>query len=151
MELYIRLMVKWWLVCVFIVASYFSKAQSGPLSASSQRWVHKVDSLLQLSSYQKEQVIFVWKNYEDKINALEIAKQKLAQNNSLSPEQWELQESEISAQKKEYKKFREEQLDALWDERQRIIYQELIAPSKSPVGHMGVKHDRANCNICVRP
>lgn len=144
-------MFKWWMVCILFCVQYGAWSQTSTLSLSTQRWVNKADSLLQLSNYQKEQVVFIWKSYEDQMAALEIAKQKLAQNNSLSAEQWEMQDAQISAQKKECKRIREEQLDALLDERQRIIYQQQIVPSKSPVGHMGVKHDRANCNICVKP
>ncbi len=151
MTLYIRCMVKWWMVLIFLMMQSLSFAQTSTLSASTQRWIHKTDSLLKLSTYQKDQVTKIWLNYESAMLALEKEKQDLAQNQSLSTEQWEMRDAEIGNLKKESKRIREEQLDALWDEKQRIIYQQQIVPSKSPVGHMGIKHDRANCNICVKP
>ena len=144
-------MVKWWMVLIFLLMQNLSFAQTSTLSASTQRWIHKADSVLKLSTYQKDQVAKIWLAYESEILTLEKEKLELAQNQTLSPEQWEMRDSEIGNKKKESKRIREEQLDALWDEKQRIIYQQQIVPSKSPVGHMGIKHDRANCNICVKP
>ena len=37
----------------------------------------------------------------------------------------------------------------LLDDRQRAIFNEQVKPSKPAVLHMGMNHDRANCNVCV--
>ncbi len=125
--------------------------QTVNLSPSTQRWIHKADSILQLDAAQRNQVIQIWMKFENQQQLLDQRKQANSQNAQLQPDQWEKEDAAISAEKKENKRLRDEQLDALLTEEQRIIYQQQIAPNRSPVSHMGVKHDRANCNICVKP
>ena len=126
-------------------------AQQVSLSPSTQRWIHKADSILVLDAHQKEQLILIWQQYESAQQGLELRKQTNSQNSQLNPEQWEKEDAAISSEKKENKRWREEQIELLLTEPQKIVYQQKIAPNRSPVSHMGVKHDRANCNICVKP
>ena len=68
---------------------------------------------------------------------------------SLSDDDKNFKQNEIRQQKKEVIEGRDMAISFLLDERQRRIFNEQVKPSKPAVLHMGMNHDRANCNVCV--
>lgn len=68
---------------------------------------------------------------------------------SLSDDDKNFKQNEIRKQKKEVIEGRDMAISFLLDERQRSIFNEQVKPSKPAVLHMGMNHDRANCNVCV--
>ena len=55
----------------------------------------------------------------------------------------------LKEKKKLLKEDRELSIQLLLNSDQRKIYDEKIKPAKPAVLHMGMNHDRANCNVCL--
>jgi hypothetical protein len=68
---------------------------------------------------------------------------------SLNDEEKRMRQNEIRKQKKDATEGRDMAIAFLLDDRQRRIFNEQVKPSKPTVLHMGMNHDRANCNVCV--
>jgi len=56
---------------------------------------------------------------------------------------------DLNGQKKTIRESRDLSVQLLLNEEQKKIYLEKIKPSKPAVIHMGMNHDRANCNVCI--
>lgn len=56
----------------------------------------------------------------------------------------------LTDKKKSIKQDRENALLLILTEQQSKTYFEKIKPSKPAVLHMGINHDRVNCNVCVK-
>lgn len=56
---------------------------------------------------------------------------------------------DLNGKKKNLRELRDLSVQLLLTAEQRIIYLEKVKPQKPAVIHMGMNHDRANCNVCV--
>jgi len=68
---------------------------------------------------------------------------------SMSDEEKNTRQNEIRKQKKDALENRDMAIGFLLNDEQRKIFIEQVKPSKPAVLHMGMNHDRANCNVCV--
>ena len=57
--------------------------------------------------------------------------------------------ADLQQRKKTLRETRDFSIQLLLTPAQKKIYEEKIKPSKPAVLHMGMNHDRANCNVCL--
>jgi hypothetical protein len=73
------------------------------------------------------------------------------QREPMDPMEWEIKDNALRKKKKDLSKEREENILAELNTEQQNIYIAKVSPNKPQVLHMGLKHDKINCNICVKP
>ncbi len=56
---------------------------------------------------------------------------------------------DLNGTKKTIRDSRDLSVELLLTDEQKKIYREKIKPAKPSVIHMGMNHDRANCNVCI--
>lgn len=57
--------------------------------------------------------------------------------------------ADLREKKRILREEKETQILLCLDDEQKKNYSEKIKPVKPPVFHMGMNHDRANCNVCL--
>ncbi len=113
-------------------------------------WLNQLDSLLALSDDQKVKLEGVFLFYEMERTSIELSILQLS-DTPMDPAEWEIKDNALRMRRKNINKEREEKILAELNERQQNIYINSIAPNKPQVLHMGLKHDKINCTICVKP
>jgi hypothetical protein len=113
-------------------------------------WLSQLDSLLVLSDDQKVKLEGVFLFYEMERTSIELSILQLS-DTPMDPAEWEIKDNALRMRRKNINKEREEKILAELNERQQNIYINSIAPNKPQVLHMGLKHDKINCTICVKP
>jgi hypothetical protein len=120
------------------------------LQPEQAQWLQQCDSILTLSEAQHQSILQILIDFQAK--ATEWENRKLDNNRSdRDPIEWEKTDLQLQAEKKEMRKQKEDQIIAVLSPPQIEIYHQSIAPQKPSVLHMGLKHDRANCIVCVKP
>lgn len=104
------------------------------LKLDSIQWV-KVDSIYATASIEL-------RNTDKEVQSLS--------RKSIPQEEKDRMMSELTEHKKNIRQNRESNLLLLLTADQSKIYFEKIKPSKPSVLHMGMNHDRINCNVCVK-
>lgn len=104
------------------------------LKLDSTQWV-KVDSIYAAASIEL-------RNTDKEVQSLS--------RKSIPQEEKDRMMSELTEHKKNIRQNRESNLLLLLTPDQSKIYFEKIKPSKPSVLHMGMNHDRINCNVCVK-
>jgi hypothetical protein len=125
-------------------------SQDIALNSENNRWLSQCDSLLQLQPSQKQNLTQILLQFQSDIARWEKRKQEMA-TSQLSNDEWEKQDAQLQSERKELRNRKEESIIQSLDENQKQIYYSKISPAKPSVLHMGLKHDRANCTICVKP
>lgn len=105
---------------------------------------------LKTDSVQSSKIDSIYKVSSTAISKIEKEIQSLSRKEIPDVEKQTLT-SELHAKKKAIKNQRETDLLVILSEDQKKIYHEKIKPSKPAVLHMGINHDRVNCNVCVKP
>ena len=118
------------------------------LSASDSLFMSKLQRACELNSMQISAVDTLVKSTAIQLKQLDKEFSKVSRS-SLSDEEKSMRQNEIRNQKKDATEGRDLAITFLLDDRQRRIFNEQIKPSKPAVLHMGMNHDRANCNVCV--
>jgi hypothetical protein len=118
------------------------------LSASDSLFMSKLQRTCELNSLQISAVDTLMKSTAIQLKQLDKELSKVSRS-SLSDEEKSMRQNEIRKQKKDATEGRDMAIAFLLDDRQRRIFNEQIKPSKPAVLHMGMNHDRANCNVCV--
>ena len=121
---------------------------SAQLSASDSLFMSKLQRTCELNSMQISAVDTLMKSTAIQLKQLDKELSKVSRS-SLSDEEKSMRQNEIRKQKKDATEGRDMAIAFLLDDRQRRIFNEQIKPSKPAVLHMGMNHDRANCNVCV--
>jgi len=118
------------------------------LSASDSLFMSKLQRTCELNSIQISAVDTLMKSTAIQLKQFDKELSKVSRS-SLSDEEKSTRQNEIRKQKKDATEGRDMAIAFLLDNRQRRIFNEQIKPSKPAVLHMGMNHDRANCNVCV--
>lgn len=134
---------------IVICCSHFCVAQKNP-QEPVHLWLNQLDSLLALSDDQKVKLEGVFLFYEMERTSIELSILQLS-DTPMDPAEWEIKDNALRMRRKNINKEREEKILAELNERQQNIYINSIAPNKPQVLHMGLKHDKINCTICVKP
>ncbi len=96
--------------------------------------LHQADSLFYQASYE---ISFIDKEIQS-ISRSNVAEEERTRNIR-----------DLNARKKNIRDTRDLSVQLLLTDEQRVIYAEKIKPAKPAVIHMGMNHDRANCNVCI--
>ena len=113
-------------------------------------WLSRCDSILTLNDQQNLSIYSILLDFQLKLQNWELRKKENNQSD-IGPAEWEKNDIRLQAEKKEIRQQKEDQIIALLNEQQKEKYYLTIAPNKPSVLHMGLKHDRANCIVCVKP
>ena len=134
-------------LCAIIL---LTTAMSGmaQLSASDSLFMSNLQRTCELNSMQISAVDTLLKSTAIQLKQLDKELSKVSRS-ALSDEEKSMRQNEIRKQKKDATEGRDMAIAFLLDDRQRRIFNEQIKPSKPGVLHMGMNHDRANCNVCV--
>jgi hypothetical protein len=130
---------------ILLSAAVSSYAQ---LTASDSLFVNQLNRTCELNAFQKSAVDTLMKSTTIQLKQLDKEMSKVSRS-SISDEEKNTRQNEIRRQKKDALEGRDMAIAFLLDDRQRRIFNEQIKPSKPAVLHMGMNHDRANCNVCV--
>ena len=120
----------------------------GQMSGSDSLFVEQLRSSCTLSSQQTSAIDTVVKSTAAQLKKLDKELSKVSRS-SVSDEEKNTRQNEIRKQKKDALEGRDMAIGFLLDDRQRKIFFDQVKPSKPAVLHMGMNHDRANCNVCV--
>ena len=134
---------------IVICCSHLCVSQKNPQELV-HLWLSQLDSLLVLSDDQKVKLEGVFLFYEMERTSIELSILQLS-DTPMDPAEWEIKDNALRMRRKNINKEREEKILAELNERQQNIYINSIAPNKPQVLHMGLKHDKINCTICVKP
>jgi hypothetical protein len=118
------------------------------LSAGDSLFVSQLNRSCELNAIQISAVDTLMKSTATRLKQLDKELSKVSRS-SMSDEEKSARQSEIRQQKKDALEGRDMAIVFLLDDRQRKIFNEQVKPSKPAVLHMGMNHDRANCNVCV--
>jgi hypothetical protein len=120
------------------------------LPETAEQWVSRMDSLLTLTEDQKIKLEGIYLFYEVERSSIELSLAQL-QTEPMDPMEWEIKDNSLRIRRKSMSKEREERILQELSTEQQKVYLERIAPNKPQVLHMGIKHDKINCNICLKP
>jgi len=118
------------------------------LSAGDSLFITQLNRSCELNTFQISAVDTLMKSTAIELKQLDKELIKVSRS-SLSEDEKNTRQNEIRKQKKDALEGRDMAIGFLLDERQRKIFNEQVKPSKPAVLHMGMNHDRANCNVCV--
>ncbi len=131
---------------ILLSAAVSSYAQ---LTASDSLFVKQLNSACELNSFQRSAVDTLMQSTTIQLKQLDKEMSKVSRS-SISDDEKSSRQNEIRKQKKEAVEGRDMAITFLLDDRQRRIFNDQIKPSKPAVLHMGMNHDRANCNVCIK-
>ncbi len=117
---------------------------------SLEQWLNKLDSVLTLTENQRIALEGIYLKCEVEKSSIELSLLEL-QREPMDPMEWEIKDNALRKKKKDLSKEREERILAELNTEQQNIYIAKVSPNKPQVLHMGLKHDKINCNICVKP
>jgi hypothetical protein len=120
----------------------------GQMSGSDSLFVEQLRSSCTLSSQQTSAIDTVVKSTAAQLKKLDKEMSKVSRS-ALTDDEKNTRQNEIRKQKKDALEGRDMAIGFLLDDRQRKIFFDQVKPSKPAVLHMGMNHDRANCNVCV--
>ena len=130
---------------ILLSAAVSSYAQ---LTASDSLFINQLNRTCELNAFQLSAVDTLMKSTAVQLKQLDKEMSKVSRS-SISDDEKNTRQNEIRKQKKDALEGRDMAIAFMLDDRQRRIFNEQIKPSKPAVLHMGMNHDRANCNVCV--
>ena len=135
------------LISAFILlsAAVSSYAQ---LSSSDSLFINQLNRTCELNAFQLSAVDTLMKSTAIQLKQLDKEMSKVSRS-ALTDDEKNTRQNEIRKQKKDALEGRDMAIGFMLDDRQRKIFFEQVKPSKPAVLHMGMNHDRANCNVCV--
>ncbi|HEY8404025.1 MAG TPA: hypothetical protein VIK71_05395 [Flavobacteriales bacterium] len=84
----------------------------------------------------------------EQISAIDKEIQNISRSN-MPEEERMAQIRDLNAKKKTLRESRDLTVELMLTPQQLAIYKEKIKPAKPSVIHMGMNHDRSQCNVCV--
>jgi hypothetical protein len=130
---------------ILLSAAISSHAQ---LTSSDSLFIIQLNRTCELNAFQLSAVDTLMKSTAIQLKQLDKELSKVSRS-SLSDDDKSTRQNEIRKQKKDAVEGRDMAISFLLDDRQRSIFYDQIKPTKPAVLHMGMNHDRANCNVCV--
>ena len=130
---------------ILLSAAVSSYAQ---LTASDSLFINQLNRTCELNAFQVSAVDTLMKSTAIQLKQLDKEMSKVSRS-ALTDDEKNMRQNEIRKQKKDALEGRDMAIGFLLDDRQRTIFFEQVKPSKPAVLHMGMNHDRANCNVCV--
>jgi hypothetical protein len=130
---------------ILLSAAVSSYAQ---LTASDSLFIHQLNRTCELNAFQVSAVDTLMKSTAIQLKQLDKEMSKVSRS-ALTDDEKNMRQNEIRKQKKDALEGRDMAIGFLLDDRQRTIFFEQVKPTKPAVLHMGMNHDRANCNVCV--
>jgi hypothetical protein len=118
------------------------------LSAGDSLFISQLNRSCELNAFQISAVDTLMKSTAIQLKQLDRELSKVSRS-SMSDEEKNTRQNEIRKQKKDALENRDMAIGFLLNDEQRKIFIEQVKPSKPAVLHMGMNHDRANCNVCV--
>jgi len=118
------------------------------LTSSDSLFILQLNKTCELNALQLSAVDTLMKSTALQLKQLDKEMSKVSRS-ALSDEEKNMRQTEIRKQKKDALEGRDMAIAFLLDDGQRRIFLEKVKPSKPAVLHMGMNHDRANCNVCV--
>ncbi len=134
---------------IFLTQHLICMSQNA-LPETAEQWISRMDSVLTLTEDQKIKLEGIYLFYELERSSIELSLAEL-QTESMDPMDWEIKDNSLRMRRKSMIKEREERILQELSSEQQKVYLERIAPNKPQVLHMGLKHDKINCTICVKP
>lgn len=131
---------------ILLSAAVSSYAQ---LTASDSLFINQLNRTCELNAFQLSAVDTLMKSTAIQLKQLDKEMSKVSRS-ALTDNEKNTRQNEIRKQKKDALEGRDMAIGFLLDDRQRAIFFEQVKPSKPAVLHMGMNHDRANCNVCVK-
>ena len=131
---------------ILLSAAVSSYAQ---LTASDSLFINQLNRTCELNAFQLSAVDTLMKSTAIQLKQLDKEMSKVSRS-ALTDEEKNTRQNEIRKQKKDALEGRDMAIGFMLDDRQRKIFFEQVKPSKPAVLHMGMNHDRANCNVCVK-
>ncbi len=130
---------------ILLSAAVSSYAQ---LTASDSLFINQLNRTCELNAFQVSAVDTLMKSTAIQLKQLDKEMSKVSRS-ALTDDEKNTRQNEIRKQKKDALEGRDMAIGFMLDDRQRKIFFEQVKPSKPAVLHMGMNHDRANCNVCV--
>ena len=131
---------------ILLSAAVSSYAQ---LSSSDSLFINQLNRTCELNAFQLSAVDTLMKSTAIQLKQLDKEMSKVSRS-ALTDDEKNTRQNEIRKQKKDALEGRDMAIGFMLDDRQRKIFFEQVKPSKPAVLHMGMNHDRANCNVCVK-
>ncbi len=138
------------LFSLFFLTQHLIGLSQNALPETAAQWLSRMDSVLTLTEDQKIKLEGIYLQYEVERSSIELSLMEL-QREPMDPMEWEIKDNALRKKKKDLSKEREEKILAELNTEQQNIYIAKVSPNKPQVLHMGLKHDKINCNICVKP
>ena len=118
------------------------------LTSNDSLFIAQLNRTCELNAFQLSAVDTLMKSTAIQLKQLDKELSKVSRS-TLSDDEKSSRQNEIRQQKKDAIEGRDMAIGFLLDDRQRRIFYEQVKPTKPAVLHMGMNHDRANCNVCV--
>jgi hypothetical protein len=134
-------------VLVLVIMTTLSVSR-GSAQNSDSTYIAMLSSELSLTPVQLTMIDSIYQLSSKEISSTEKEIQSVSRRN-LTQEEKDRHIADLVQKKKTLKETRELNIVLLLTPDQKKIYDEQIRPQKPSVLHMGMNHDRANCNICL--
>lgn len=138
------------LQCMYIIlcmmASVYVQAQLSPADSTQ---LAQIKTYCSLSNQQATAIDSLFKHCSASCVLIDKETNRISRS-SISDEEKSRSQSELRTEKKNLRESRDMAAQFLLTPQQRAIYDEKIKPAAPAILHMGMNHDRANCNVCVK-
>jgi hypothetical protein len=138
------------LKCTCIVLCLSTSLQSqAQLSAMDSTQLAQIKIICALNEQQSPAVDSLFKNCSAACVRIDKEMNRVSRS-GVSEEEKSQAQSALRAEKKSLRETRDMAVQFLLTPQQRALYDEKIKPAAPAILHMGMNHDRANCNVCVK-
>ncbi|MFN5621245.1 MAG: hypothetical protein ACK478_08075 [Flavobacteriales bacterium] len=118
------------------------------LSPADSLQLHQLRTLCALDELQRPAIDSLFTRCAMECTAIDKELSRVSRS-AISEEERTAAQSDLRAKKKAARDNRDFAAQFLLTPQQRITYNEKIKPAPPAILHMGMNHDRANCNVCV--
>lgn len=125
-----------------------SVCHSQTINPTEVQYLLNLKSELSLTNEQFDDADSIYFSASQQIIILDKEIQSISRSD-LNDEERSSKIRDLNGQKKTIRESRDLSVQLLLNEEQQKIYLEKIKPAKPAVIHMGMNHDRANCNVCI--
>ena len=132
-----------------VILLFIAKFSCAQLTSSDSLFITQLNRTCELNAFQQSAVDTLMKSTAIQLKQFDKELSRVSRS-SMSENEKSIRQHEIRKQKKDALEGRDMAIAFLLDDRQRAIFLEQVKPQKPAVLHMGMNHDRANCNVCVK-
>jgi hypothetical protein len=115
---------------------------------SDVQYLLQLKSELALNDIQFNAMDTLFFQTSEQISAIDKEIQSISRS-SLPEEERMAQVRDLNSKKKTIRESRDFTVELMLMPEQLTIYKEKIKPAKPSVIHMGINHDRSDCNVCI--